>query len=138
MVEEIDRRVQGVLRKFADYAPWMFAVTVVIFVFLAGWKSSLPQATTPPADTSRQEYWHVEARLRLQIDRNLEETATLLARLSQEMDRENYDAETLLAQIRERRVELKQLMNELVDLRRQMALSGISGYDEIWRECDAT
>jgi len=137
MVEEIDRRVSGFLSKLAEYAPWMFATTIVIFVFLAGWQTTLPRNSTPPSNAKADEYWRVEARLRMQIDRNLEETAELLARLSAEMDQEKYDSETLLAQIKEKRLELKQLMDELVNLRKRMALSGVRGYDRIWREYEA-
>jgi hypothetical protein len=132
MVEEIDRRVSGFLSKLAEYAPWMFATTIVIFVFLAGWQTSMPRNAKPPVDTKAKEYWRVEARLRMQIDRNLEETADLLARLSTEMDQENYDSEALLAQIKEKRLELKQLMGELLNLRRRMAMSGVRGYDKVW------
>jgi hypothetical protein len=124
MVEEIDRRVRKVLGRLADYAPWMFAVTVVIFVVLAGWASSPTQKVIYPTDMRIAEYWKTEARLRIEIDRNLKKTAELLSWLSSEMDKENYDAETLLAQIREKRLELQELMEDLVNLRRKIASCG--------------
>ena len=135
MVEEIEKRVRGVLSKLSDYAPWMFALTVVILVVIAVSHNSPPQKVVYPPDTRTLQYWKTEARLRVQIDRNLEETAALLARLSSEMDSENYNADTLLAQIRGKRLELRQLMEELVNLRRKIAVSGCE-YGRAWRIWD--
>lgn len=124
MVEEIDRKVKSALSRLADYAPWMFAVTIVVFVVLAGLQSPPPQKVVYPPDTRTIEYWETEARLRIQIDQNLKETADLLARLSAEMDREEYDADALLARIKEKREELRSLMERLVNLRRKVAMEG--------------
>lgn len=122
MVEEIDRRVKKFLTKMADYGPWLFAATVVIVLVIAPWQKSPSQTVVFPPDKRTTQYWEVETKLRVQIDRNLEETAELLARLAIEADRENYDADTLLAQIRAKRVELRKLMRKLENLREEMAL----------------
>ena len=135
MVEEIDRRVKSALGRLADYAPWMFALTIVILVVIAVSHNSPPQNVVSPPDTRTIQYWKTEAKLRIQIDRNLEETAALLARLSTEMDGENYDADTLLAQIRDKRLELKSLMEELVNLRRKITVSGCN-FERTWRVWD--
>ena len=124
MVEEIDKGIKRGLGKVAQYAPWVFAVTIVIGVVIAASQGSGPSQVTYPVDTSAEEFWKQEARLRVEIDRNLEETAKLLERLHMEMDRENYSAEALLAQIREKRQELRELTDRLVHLRRRMAVSG--------------
>jgi septal ring factor EnvC (AmiA/AmiB activator) len=136
MVEEIDRRVKSTLGKLADYAPWMFVVTVLLLVVLAVSQNSPPQKPVYPPDTRMLQYYKTEAKLRIQIDRNLEQTAQLLARLSTEMDRENYDSDTLLAQIREKREELQHLMSELVALRRKIALKGGEDYEKTWKAWD--
>ncbi len=124
MVEEIDKGIKRGLGKVAQYAPWVFAVTIVIGVVIAATQGSGPNQATYPVDTSAEAFWKQEARLRIEIDRNLEETAKLLEHLHNEMDRENYDAETLLSQIREKRQELRELTDRLVNLRRRMAISG--------------
>ena len=124
MVEEIHKGIKRGLGKVAQYAPWVFAVTIVIGVVIAASQSSGPNQVTYPVDTRTQEFWKQEAELRVEIDKNLEETAKLLERLHMEMDRENYDAETLLAQIREKRQELRELTDKLVSLRRRMAITG--------------
>ena len=136
MVEEIDRKVKNALSKLADYAPWMFATTVVIFVVLAGLHSSPPRTVASAPDTRMLQYWKTEARLRQQIDRNLEETRDLLTQLWAEMDSENYDADTLLAQIRGKRLELRRLMVELEDVHREIAVAGGSGEKvlQVWDE----
>ena len=125
MVDEIDRKVKGALSKVADYAPWVFALTVVILVVIAVTGDGPPRRVVIPPDTNTIQYWKTEAKLRIQIDRNLEATAALLARLSDEMDREHYDADTLLASIRQKRVELQELMERLVNLRRKVARRGV-------------
>ena len=124
MVEEIVKGIKRGLGKVAQYAPWVFAVTIVIAVVIAASQSSGPSHTIYPVDTEAEEFWKQEAALRVEIDRNLEETAKLLERLHTEMDRENYSAEALLAQIREKRQELRELTDRLVHLRRRMAITG--------------
>ena len=126
MVEEIDKGIKRGLGKVAQYAPWVFAVTIVIGVVIAASQSSGPNDVTYPVDTRTQEFWKQEAKLRIEIDQNLEETAKLLERLHNEMDRENYNADTLLAQIQEKRQELRKLTDRLVSLRRRMAIIGCS------------
>jgi len=124
MVEEIDKGIKKGLGKVAQYAPWVFAVTIVIGVVIAASQGSGPGRVIYPIDARTQGFWKEEARLRGEIDRNLEETAKLLERLHGEMDRENYSSETLLTQIREKRQELKELTDKLVHLRRRMAITG--------------
>jgi hypothetical protein len=129
MVEEIDKGIKRGLGKVAQYAPWVFAVTIVIGVVIAASQSAGPNQVTYPVDTNTQEFWEQEAKLRVEIDRNLEETAKLLERLHMEMDREQYDADALLAQIKEKRQELRELTDRLVNLRRRMAITGCCGVE---------
>ncbi len=137
MVEEIDKKVKGALSKIADYAPWVFALTIVVLVVIAVTQDSPPQRVVRPPDTRTLQYWKSEAKLRIQIDRNLVEIKELLARLADEMDKEDYDAEELLAQIRQRRAEVQRLMDELLNLRRKIALRSGGDYAKarkIWDE----
>jgi len=130
MVEEIDRRVRGVLGKVSEYMPWIFALTIVLVVLLAVFSAPSFREGVFPPNTDTKIYWEKEAELRTEIDRNLKETSNLLARLSVEMENANYNADSLLANIREKRLELKKLTEQLLSVRRMIAMSGGLKYEE--------
>ncbi len=119
MVEKIREKVRAV--SLSSYGPWIVVGIIVFCVILTAWRSSPPELVSYPADTRAPEYWKTEMKLRVQIDRNLEETKELLLRLVDEMDRENYSGEKLLAQIKQKRLELRKLMEEMEGLARRIA-----------------
>ena len=127
MAEGMNAPVQakGRFEKLSVYAPWVFAVTVVVFVVLAVSTNPPQQNVTTPPDARMVEYWKEQERLRGQIERNLEQTKDLLVSLAREMDAQGYNAESLLAQIKEKREELSRLKRELLELYKRMALAGM-------------
>jgi hypothetical protein len=132
MVEEIDRKVKSAMGKMVEYLPWMFALTMVIVVVLGVSRGPEPQNTVYPSDLRTDQYWNEEARLRIQIDRNLRETRDLLVRLTEEMDRTNYNPEKLLAEIKAKRQELRVLTDQLVEIRRLAAVSLLREKPDDW------